>query len=301
MDNKKIIVTSEHEGERIDVFVSNISDDISRSLAQSLIREEKILINGNTIKVSTKVHEGQEVDIPINVEKKVTENLLAEDIPIDIIYEDEDILVINKSKNMVVHPAVGNISGTLVNAILGKTKLSDYNGEYRPGIVHRLDKDTTGALVVAKNNFAHQKIAEQIQNREIKKIYIALVKGIIKEDNGVIDLPIGRHPTDRKKMAVVKEGKQAITKFKVLERLDGYTLLEIELKTGRTHQIRVHMSYIGHPIVGDQVYSNGKNPFGVTSQMLHSYKLGFKHPRTGEWVEFTAPLPMELSNLTSHI
>ena len=301
MDNKKIIVSSEHEGERIDVFVSSVREDISRSLAQTLIREEKILINGSITKVSTRVHENQEIEIPNNVEKEVDKDLIAEDIPVDIIYEDEDILVINKPKNMVVHPAVGNTTGTLVNAILGKTKLSSYNGEFRPGIVHRLDKDTTGVLVIAKNNVAHQKIAEQIQNRETKKIYIALVKGIIKEDNGVIDLPIGRHQTDRKKMAVVKEGKQAITNFKVLKRLDGYTLIEIELKTGRTHQIRVHMSHIGHPVVGDQVYSNGKNPFGATSQMLHAYKLGFKHPRTGEWVEFVAPLPKELQNLTSHL
>lgn len=294
MESKKIEVTAEHEGERIDAFVSGVCEDISRSLAQALIKEEKILLDGNTVKVSTKVHEKQIIEVPVNTEKEIDNSLIAEDIPIDIIYEDEDILVINKPKNMVVHPAVGNTSGTLVNAVLGKTKLSDYNGDFRPGIVHRLDKDTTGVLVIAKNNVAHQKIAEQIQNRETKKIYIALVRGVIKEDNGVIDLPIGRHPTDRKKMAVVKDGKQALTHFKVLKRLDGFTLVEVELKTGRTHQIRVHMAHIGHPIVGDQVYSNGKNPFGSTSQMLHAYKLGFKHPRTGEWMEFTAPLPEEL-------
>lgn len=294
MDKQELIVTKEHDGERIDVYVSNVVENISRSLAQSFIKEEKILIDGKTVKVSTKVHEGQKVEVLQKLEKEVNESLVAEDIPINIIYEDEDILVINKPKNMVVHPAVGNKTGTLVNAILGKTKLSDYNGEFRPGIVHRLDKDTTGILVVAKNNIAHQNIANQIQNRETKKIYIALVKGLIKEDNGVIELPIGRHPTDRKKMAVVKDGKYALTHFKVIKRLDGYTLVEIELKTGRTHQIRVHMAHIGHPVVGDQVYSSGKNPFGATSQMLHAYKLGFKHPRTGEWMEFTAPLPKEL-------
>ncbi|MBQ9313794.1 MAG: RluA family pseudouridine synthase [Clostridia bacterium] len=297
MDNQEIIVTKEHDGERIDAFVSNVVENFSRSLAQSFIKEEKILIDGKVVKVSTKVREGQKVKVPIKAEKEVSESLIAEDIPIDILYEDDDILVINKPKNMVVHPAVGNKTGTLVNAILGKTQLSNYNGEFRPGIVHRLDKDTTGVLVVAKNNMAHQNIAEQIQNRETKKIYIALVRGLIKEDNGVIDLPIGRHPTDRKKMAVVKEGKQALTHFKVLKRLDGYTLIEIELKTGRTHQIRVHMSHIGHPVVGDNVYSSGKNPFGATSQMLHAYKLGFKHPKTGEWMEFTAPLPKEFEKI----
>lgn len=295
MENKEINVTNEHEGERIDNFVSSVDSNISRSLAQSLIKEGKILLDGKEIKVSTKVHENQIVRIPVEAEKEINESLIAEDIPIDILYEDEDILVVNKPKNMVVHPAVGNKTGTLVNAILGKSELSNYNGEFRPGIVHRLDKDTTGVLVVAKNNMAHQNIANQIQNREVKKIYIALVRGLIKEENGVIDLPIGRHPTDRKKMAVVKDGRQAITHFKVLKRLDGYTLLEIELKTGRTHQIRVHMSYIGHPVVGDTVYSNGKNPFGVTSQMLHAYKLGLKHPRTGEWMEFTAPIPKEFN------
>ena len=299
MEVQKIIVTKEHEGERIDAFVSNVCENISRSLAQTLIKEEKILLEGKPVKVSTKIHENQEIEVPIETEKEINETLVAEDIPIDILYEDEDILVINKPKNMVVHPAVGNKTGTLVNAILGKTKLSDYNGEFRPGIVHRLDKDTTGVLVVAKNNMAHQNIAEQIQNRETKKIYIALVRGLIKEDDGVIDLPIGRHPTDRKKMAVVKDGKQAITHFKVLKRLEGFTLLEIELKTGRTHQIRVHMAHIGHPVVGDTVYSSGKNPFGVTSQMLHAYKLGFKHPKTGEWVEFKAPLPEELRKIMS--
>ena len=301
MESRKIIVPEEQEGKRIDAFVADICKDISRSLAQFLIKEEKILLDGNVVKVSTKVHGNQVVEIPEKTEKEVDKDIMPEEIPIEILYEDEDILVINKPKNMVVHPAVGNTSGTLVNAILGKTELSDYNGEFRPGIVHRLDKDTTGVLVVAKNNNAHQNIAEQIQKRETKKIYIALVRGIIKEENGVIDLPIGRHPTDRKKMAVVKEGKPALTYFKVLKRFDGYTLVEIELKTGRTHQIRVHMAHIGHPVVGDTLYSNGKNSFGVTSQMLHAYRLGFKHPRTGEWMEFTAPLPKELEAIFQSI
>lgn len=181
--------------------------------------------------------------------------------------------------------------------MLGKYELSDQNGEFRPGIVHRLDKNTTGVMVIAKNNLAHTNLANQIQKHEFKKIYIALVRGIIKENEGIIELPIGRHETDRKKMAVVKGGRESYTKFKVLKRYDGYTLVEVELKTGRTHQIRVHLSYIGYPVVGDDVYSNGKNPFNVTSQLLHSKKLGIKHPRTGEWMEFEAPLPKEFEEV----
>ncbi len=299
---RKKEITSTNDGERIDTFISNTFDDISRSLAQDLIKNGEILLDGKKVKVSTKVHEGQVVEVPENIKQEVNDSLIAEDIPIDILYEDDDILVVNKPKDMVVHPAVGNKTGTLVNAVLGKTKLSDYNGEFRPGIVHRLDKNTTGVLVIAKNNVAHKNIAEQIQNRATKKIYIALVRGIIKEENGVIDLPIGRHPTDRKKMAVVKDGKKALTNFKVLKRFEeGYTLVEVELKTGRTHQIRVHFSYIGHPVVGDDVYSNGKNNFGVTSQMLHAYILGFNHPKTGEYVEFKAPLPKYFEDIIKNL
>lgn len=295
-------VTSMYEGERLDAFVSKVDESISRTLAQTLIKNGEILLDGVKAKVSTKVHEGQTVEIPEEVNPPINESLIAEDIPIDILYEDEHILVVNKPKDMVVHPAVGNRTGTLVNAILGKTSnLSNYNGEFRPGIVHRLDKNTTGVLVIAKNNLAHQNIAEQIKNRTTKKIYLALVRGRINEENGVIDMPIGRHPTDRKKMAVVKDGRNALTKFKVLKRYEGYTLLEIELKTGRTHQIRVHLSHIGHPVVGDDVYSSGKNPFGVTSQMLHSYILGFNHPATGEWVEFVAPLPKEFDDVLKRL
>ncbi len=295
-------IEEKYNNMRIDSVIPLINENISRSLAQSLIKEGRILLDEKKVKVSTRVFTGQEIIIPDNIEKETENVLVAEKIPISIIYEDEDIVVVNKPKNMVVHPAVGNKSGTLVNAMLGRTNLSDINGEFRPGIVHRLDKNTTGALVIAKNNFAHNSIAKQIQDRTTKKIYICLVKGIIKESNGVINMPIGRHPTDRKKMAVVGNGKEAITNFKVLKRFEeGYTLVEVELKTGRTHQIRVHMSHIGYPIVGDDVYSSGKNPFGVTSQMLHAKTLGFIHPTKNKYMEFNAPLPKEFEEVINKL
>lgn len=297
MEILKVKVTETEDGMRIDAAVSSLNEKISRTNAQELIKKGEILLDDKAIKVSSKVRLNQIITMPKEAIKEVDEKLIAEDIDVEILYEDEDIVVVNKPKDMVVHPAAGNWTGTLVNAMLGKRELSDLNEDFRPGIVHRLDKNTTGAMVVAKNNQAHNKLAEQIQKREFKKIYVALVKGIIKENEAIIELPIGRHPTDRKKMAVVKDGKDAYTKFKVLERFDGYTLIEIELKTGRTHQIRVHMSHIGFPIVGDDVYSSGKNPFGVTSQMLHSKTLGLTHPRTNEWMEWNAKLPQEFEEI----
>jgi 23S rRNA pseudouridine1911/1915/1917 synthase len=298
----KCIVNEIDIGTRIDSYVASKNERISRTLAQELIKAGKILVNGSVVKPSIKVELGQE--ITIEYEENDNQNIrpIAQDIPIDIIFEDDDIIVVNKPKNMVVHPAVGNLSGTLVNAVLGRSSLSDVGGQIRPGIVHRLDKNTSGVLVIAKNNYSHNKISEQIQKRTTKKIYLALVKGIIAENDGVINMPIGRHPTDRKKMAVVKDGKEAITKFKVLERFSkGYTFVEVELKTGRTHQIRVHMSHIGHPIVGDDIYSNGKNEFNVTSQLLHSHKLGFVHPTKNTWVEFEATLPKEFEEIINKL
>ena len=219
--------------------------------------------------------------------------LKAQDIPIDIIYEDNDIIVVNKPKGMVVHPANGNPDGTLVNAIMNicKDSLSGIGGEIRPGIVHRIDKDTSGLLIIAKNDKAHINLSEQIKNREITKKYIALVRGVVKENNATIDMPIGRSDKDRKKMAVKKDGKNAVTHFDVIKRYNGYTLLDVKIDTGRTHQIRVHLAEIGYPIVGDFVYSNGKNPFGVEGQMLHAKSLEFKHPVTGKEMKLEAPLP----------
>ena len=294
-------VTENEDGKRLDAAVSMLNEKISRTLAQELIKNEIILLDGKTQKVSAKVRVGQTITMPEEYNIKPNEDIIPEDIEIDVLYEDEDIVVVNKPKDMVVHPAVGNWTGTLVNAMLGKYELSDENGEFRPGIVHRLDKNTTGVMVVAKNNNAHNLLASQIQAHDFKKIYVALVKGVIPENEAIIELPIGRHPTDRKKMAVVKDGRDAYTKFKVLERFDKYTFVEVELKTGRTHQIRVHMSHIGYPIVGDDTYSNGKNPFGVTSQMLHSRVLGITHPTTKEYMEFEAPMPEEFECVLSKL
>ena len=295
------VVTENEEGKRFDAVVSMLNDKISRTLAQDLIKDGIILLDGAKAKETAKVRVGQVITMPEEYNTKPAENLVAEDIDIDILYEDEDIIVVNKPKDMVVHPAVGNWTGTLVNAMLGKHELSDENGEFRPGIVHRLDKNTTGVMVVAKNNNAHNVLSKQIQEHSFKKIYIALVKGVIAENEAIIEMPIGRHPTDRKKMAVVKDGREAYTKFKVLERFEKFTLVEVELKTGRTHQIRVHMSHIGYPIVGDDTYSNGKNPFGVTSQMLHSKTLGITHPVTNEYMEFNAPLPEEFEDVLNKL
>lgn len=242
-------------------------------------------------KSSLKVKQGDIVEIE-EIEAKEIE-LKPQDIPLDIIYEDDDIIVVNKQKGLVVHPANGNPDGTLVNAIMNicKDSLSGIGGEIRPGIVHRLDKDTSGLIIIAKNDKAHINLSQQIKNREVKKTYIALVRGVISENEATINMPIARSTKDRKKMAVSKDGKNAITHFKVLKRYDRYTLVEVKIETGRTHQIRVHMSHIGYPIVGDTVYSNGKNPFGVIGQMLHSQKLTFRHPITNKELSLEAPLP----------
>ena len=278
-------------GKRLDAYVSSQSEEITRTAAQRLIEQGNILVNGKQQKVSYKVSIGDIITIE---EVKAQEiELKAQDIPIEIIYEDNDIIVVNKPKGMVVHPANGNPDGTLVNAIMAicKDSLSGIGGEIRPGIVHRLDKDTSGLLIVAKNDKAHVNMSEQIKNHQVKKTYIALVRGSVKEDEATIDMPIGRSNSDRKKMAVNKNGRNAITHIKVLKRYDKYTLLEVNIETGRTHQIRVHLSHIGYPIIGDYTYSNGKNEFCVVGQCLHAKQLEFKHPITEQEMKLEAPLP----------
>lgn len=280
----------EENGTRIDKYMAE-REGLTRVTVQRLLQEGNILVNGKKVKPSYTIQPNDEITIQIPEVK--TTSLQAQEIPLDIIYEDEDIIVVNKAKGMVVHPAVGNPDGTLVNAIMAHCKgnLSGIGGELRPGIVHRLDKDTTGLLVIAKNDKAHLAMSEQIQNRQVKKTYLALVKGIVPENEATIKMPIGRSTKDRKKMAVTRNGKEAITHFKVLERFQNYTYLEIRIETGRTHQIRVHMAEIGHPVVGDMIYSNGKNEFGVEGQMLHAKRLELKHPITGKEMCLEAPLP----------
>ena len=291
MEKKDYKINEELVGMRLDKAVSLKDNSISRASVQRLINEGNILVNGNNSKASYKLNLNDIVTIDKEEPKEV--EIKPQDIPLDIIYEDSDILVVNKQKGLVVHPGNGNPDGTLVNAIMNKCKdsLSGIGGEIRPGIVHRIDKDTSGLLIIAKNDKAHINMSDQIKDHKVKKTYIALVRGRIKENEATIDMPIGRSTKDRTKMAVSKNGKNAITHIKVIERFKEYTLLEINIETGRTHQIRVHLSQIGYPIVGDYVYSNGKNPFGVEGQMLHSEKLEFKHPITDKEMKLEAKLP----------
>ena len=291
MDKKEYKILEEFVGLRLDKAISMKDESLSRVAVQRMIDEENILVNGKPTKTSYKLKLNDIVTI-IKEEPKEVE-IKAENIPLDVVYEDKDILIVNKQKGLVVHPGNGNPDGTLVNAIMARCKdsLSGIGGEIRPGIVHRIDKDTSGLLIIAKNDAAHINVSEQIKNHEVKKTYIALVRGTVKENQATINMPIARSEKDRTKMAVSKKGKEAITHINVLERFDGFTLLEVNIETGRTHQIRVHLAQIGYPIVGDFVYSNGRNPFGVEGQMLHSAKLDFVHPTTGEKMHLEAKLP----------
>lgn len=302
MNIKKIIVNEENVGKRVDGFIPNVQKDISRSMVQKLIENENIKVNNKKTKYSYKLKLNDEIEISVPEAKEI--NLKAQDIPLEVIYEDKDIILINKPKGMVVHPANGNPDGTLVNAVMSlcKDSLSGIGGEIRPGIVHRLDKDTSGAIIVAKNDKAHINLSEQLKNHEVKKTYLALVRGIIKENEATINIPIARSKKDRKKMAVDKEGKEAITHFKVLGRYKNkYTLLQINLETGRTHQIRVHLSYIGYPIIGDEVYSNGKNEWNISGQCLHAWKLEFLHPITNKKISLEAEIPEYLRNIIKEL
>lgn len=293
----KFIVEIEQVGKRLDLFVISVIKDLSRMNAKRLIEDGNVKVNSKNSKVSYKVQNGDIIEIHIPEAKQL--DLKAQEIPIEVVYEDSDIIVVNKPKGLVVHPANGNWDGTLVNAVMAicKDSLSGIGGEVRPGIVHRLDKDTSGLLIIAKNDKAHINMSNEIKNREVKKVYIALVRGIVAENEATINMPIGRSNKDRKKMAVVKNGKEAITHFKVIKRFDKYTLLEVKIDTGRTHQIRVHLSEIGYPVVGDEIYSNGKNEFGVHGQLLHAKSLDFKHPITGKDMHLEAELPEEFKNV----
>ena len=286
-------VMEEQEGERLDKYLSIIYPDFSRSFFQKLIKDSAILVNDKAEKASYTVK--MEDVVTIHFPDAVQTTIEPEDIPLDIIYEDDDLLIVNKPKGMVVHPSAGHYSGTLVNGIMYhcKDSLSGINGEIRPGIVHRIDMDTTGSLIVCKNDFSHVNIAEQIKVHSVNRIYQGIVCGNVKEDEGTIEGAIGRHPIERKKMAInEKNGKPAITHYKVLERFGNYTYMQFKLETGRTHQIRVHMSSIGHPLLGDPLYYSGKSPFkGLQGQTLHAKTIGFIHPTTQKYVEFDAPLP----------
>jgi len=296
LEQKKAFVTSEFAGQRLDVFLAHIFPDITRSHIQNLIKQNFVRSEGKSLKPNHRVKEGEE--FLVTFPDPVDISLEPENIDIEIIYEDEDLVVINKPQGMVVHPAAGNPSGTLVNALLYHCDhLSGINGKVRPGIVHRIDKDTSGLLVVAKNDFSHQHLAKQIKEKTATRVYWALVDGKLKEGTRTINAPIGRHPTDRKKMAVVPRGRQAVTHIRVLESFEDATLIEAKLETGRTHQIRVHLAHIGFPVMGDPCYGRKKQKFHLLGQALHAKYLSFVHPTKGGLMEFDAPLPQYFQDI----
>ena len=294
-----IIVKPDTPKERIDVFLSK-EIGLSRSQVDKLIKGGQVKLNNGIAKPSYKIKRDDRIIVNIPPAKEIAAQ--PENIPLDIVYEDKDIIVINKPPGIVVHPAAGNEKGTLVNALLNHCRdLSGIGGSIRPGVVHRLDKDTSGLIVFAKNDAAHLNISKQIKDREVKKIYLALVHGEVKNDSGVIDAPMGRHPVNRKKMAVITSSSQkrreALTYYRVIKRYKGYTLVELDLKTGRTHQIRVHLSHIGYPVVGDSVYSKKKDGTGATRQLLHASRLSFHHPITGKYLEFRSDVPVDMEKV----
>lgn len=293
MDEFVFQITEEMEGERIDRSVSMLIDSLSRSFIQKMISMERVKVNGKPVKSSYRV--SAEDEVRFELPKSEEPDIQAEDIPLDILYEDSDVIVVNKPKGMVVHPAAGHYSGTLVNALMFHcgSELSGINGVMRPGIVHRIDMDTTGSVIACKNDRAHNSLAAQLKEHTVNRRYHAICYGVLEEDEGVIDKPIGRHPTDRKRMAVnEKNGKRAVTHYRVLKRFQKYTYVECVLETGRTHQIRVHMESIGHPLLGDEVYAKGrKSPYKLEGQCLHAKILGFEHPDSHLYIETDAPLP----------
>ncbi|MEG0874920.1 MAG: RluA family pseudouridine synthase [Clostridiales bacterium] len=298
---EKIKIEDENSG-RLDVFLRNRFTDISRSRLASLIKEGIITVNAKKVKPGYALDIGDEIDVIIPEDEPL--NVVANDIPLDIVYEDHDIVVVNKPRGMVVHPAPGNEDNTLVNALLAHcTDLSGINGVLRPGIVHRIDKDTSGLLLVAKNDKAHVNLAAQLKEHSIHRVYQGIVIGEVAEPKGIVDCPIGRHPSDRKKYAVTdKNSKNAVTHYSVLERFPGYTLIEAQLETGRTHQIRVHMKYVGYTLLGDPLYGKGdKNPFHFQGQALHAAELGFIHPTNNQYMEFKVPVPADMENVLKEL
>lgn len=292
MDEFCFEITEELEDERIDKCLAMLLDSLSRSYIQKMVKEGQVTVNGRPVKGSYRLKADDLV--VFSLPEATSPDIRAEDIPLDILYEDADVVVVNKPKGMVVHPAAGHYSGTLVNALMYHCgdRLSGINGILRPGIVHRIDRDTTGSVIVCKNDAAHRSIAGQLKEHSITRRYRAICHGVLPQEEGMIDRPIGRHPTDRKKMAVnERTGKRAVTHYHVLQRFEKYTYVECELETGRTHQIRVHMASVGHPLLGDEVYGNLRSPFRLQGQTLHAMTLGFHHPTTGEYLEVKAPLP----------
>lgn len=298
MKQLEFLVLKYDEDKRIDNFLNNNLEDVSRNRIQKLIEEKQVLVNNKSINKNYKTKENDKIIINIEEPKEI--DILPENIPLNIVYEDEDVILVNKPQDMVVHPANGHYSHTLVNALMYhcKDNLSGINGVMRPGIVHRIDKDTSGILIVAKNDKAHQKLANQLEQHSMTRVYYAIVYNNLKNDKGVIDAPIGRHPIDRKKMAVTdKNSKRAVTHYEVLQRFNKYTFIKLKLETGRTHQIRVHMSYIGNPLLGDIVYGKEKQPFKLFGQVLHAKVLGFVHPTTNKYMEFETELPQYFKDI----
>ena len=301
MEINRLIVSSENSGKRIDVFLAEVVSDVSRSLIQKMAADGKITINDVVANKKTTVKENDVVEFS-EMEPKIM-SAVPQDIPIDIMYEDEDIIVVDKPKGLVVHPAPGNLDNTLVNALLFHCgdRLSSIGGVIRPGIVHRIDKNTSGLLLVAKNDMAHIELSKQIKSHSFLRIYHTVVYGNVKEDHGIIDKPIGRSKKDRKKMAIVSDGRDAITEFNVLKRFDGYTYMTCKLHTGRTHQIRVHLASRGNPVAGDEVYGPKKIIKKLSGQCLHAKILGFEHPRTKKYMEFESPLPKYFADFLSEL
>jgi len=296
-------IVDDNNGQRIDKYLNDRIMDVSRSYLQKLLKDSGVSVNGKVVKSNYRVSAGD--SITVELPEAVEPEIVAEPIPLDIIYEDSDIIIINKPKQMVVHPAVGHYSGTLVNGLMAhcKDELSGINGVLRPGIVHRIDMDTTGVLIACKNDRAHNAVAEQLRQHSITRKYYAIVHGVIKDEQGLVDAPIGRHPTDRKRMSInERNGRAAVTHYHVLRRFRRFTFVECRLETGRTHQIRVHMASLGHPLLGDRVYGPAKVPFcGLQGQTLHAGLLGVIHPATGEYVEFSAPLPEYFKELLNKL